>query len=142
MSDKEIIVASLARIERRIRANRLFNELTFGAIFFLAIPLLLKFWDLFDPFRGVTISIIVGIWVLLFGAYVIWRALQKGTLNQAAVSADEKARSAGRTEDRLLVCQQSTSLRMGRRADPPRCPERAGLKLEHAVPATYSKDCL
>lgn len=90
MSDKEIIVAALARIERRIRVNRLLTELTFGAIFFFAIPLLLKLWDLFDPFRGVTISIIIGIWVLLFGAYITWRALQKGTLNQAAVSADAK----------------------------------------------------
>src|SRR5437588_5555123 len=91
MSDKEIIVASLERIERRIRINRLVHELTLGAILFFAIPLLLKIWDLFDPFRGVTISIIIGIWVLLFGAYIAWRAIQKGTLSQAAVSADAKA---------------------------------------------------
>jgi hypothetical protein len=91
MSDKEIIVASLQRIERRIRINRLLHELMFGAILFFAIPLLLKVWDLFDPLRGVTISIIVGIWVLLFSAYIAWRALQKGTLSQAAVSADAKA---------------------------------------------------
>ena len=123
MSDKEIIVAALARIERRIRVNRLLTELTFGAIFFFAIPLLLKLWDLFDPFRGVTISIIIGIWVLLFGAYITWRALQKGTLNQAAVSATER-RSARRIEDGLLVRKQSTSFRMGGRADAPRCPER------------------
>src|SRR5262249_59612584 len=79
MSDKEIIVASLERIERRIRTNRLLHELTFGAILFFAFPLILKIWDLFDPLRGATISIIVGIWVLLFVAYVTWRALQKGT---------------------------------------------------------------
>jgi hypothetical protein len=91
MSDKEIIVASLERIERRIRINRLLHELTLGAILFFAIPLLLKVWDLFDPLRGGTISIIVGIWVLLFVAYITWRALQRGTLNQAAVSADTKA---------------------------------------------------
>src|SRR5262249_16181959 len=90
MSDKEIIVASLKRIERRIRINRLLHELMLGAILFFAIPLLLKVWDLFNPLRGVTISIIVGIWVLLFSRYVAWRALQKGTLSQAAVSADAK----------------------------------------------------
>ena len=81
----------LSRVSRgEFESNRLLTELTFGAIFFFAIPLLLKLWDLFDPFRGVTISIIIGIWVLLFGAYITWRALQKGTLNQAAVSADAK----------------------------------------------------
>jgi hypothetical protein len=91
MSDKEIIVTSLRRVERRIRTNRLFNELNFGAILFLAIPLLLKMWDLFEPMRGVTVSIIVGIWVLLFTAFVLWRAMQRGTLEQAAASVDQCA---------------------------------------------------
>jgi hypothetical protein len=92
MSDKEIIVASLHRVERRIRTNRLLKELAFGAIVFLAIPLLLKIWDLYAPLRGVTVSIIVGSWVLLFAAYVVWRSLQKGTLNEAAVSIDATAK--------------------------------------------------
>ena len=91
MSDKEIIIGSLQRVERRIRTNRLFNELTFGAILFLAIPLLLKIWDLAEPLRGVTVSIIVGIWVLLFTAFLVWRGVQKGTLKQAAVSVDKRA---------------------------------------------------
>src|SRR5256885_15926667 len=91
MSDKEIIIASLQRVERRIRANRLFNKLTLGAALFLSIPLLLKIWDLFVPLRGATISIIVGTWVLSFGAYVVWRVMQKGTLNQAAASIDKNA---------------------------------------------------
>ena len=91
MSDKEIIVASLHRVEKRIRRNRLSKELAFGAIVFLAVPLLLKIWDLFDPLRGATVSIIVGSWVLLFSGYVIWRSLQKGTLNEAAASVDATA---------------------------------------------------
>jgi len=91
MSDKEIIIASLRRVERRIRANRLFTELSFGALLFLALPLLLKLWDLVQPMRGVTVSIIAGIWVLLFAGYVAWRVIQKGTLEQAASSADQRA---------------------------------------------------
>jgi len=91
MSDKEIIIASLRRIERRIRANRLFTELNLGATFFLAIPLLLKLWDLVYPLRGVTISIVVGIWVLLFVTFAVWRIVQKGTLQEAAASADARA---------------------------------------------------
>jgi hypothetical protein len=91
MSDKQIITTSLERIERRIRTNRLFTELSLGATLFLAIPLLLKIWDLFEPMRGVTISLIGGIWVLLFGAFVVWRVTQKGTLEHAAASVDERA---------------------------------------------------
>jgi hypothetical protein len=91
MSDKEIIIASLRRVERRIRANRLFTELNLGATLFLAIPLLLKFWDLVYPLRAVTISIVVGIWVLLFVAFAVWRIVQKGTLQEAAASADAHA---------------------------------------------------
>jgi hypothetical protein len=91
MSDQEIIVRSLKRVEKRIRTNRLFAELTRGAIFFFTLPLLLKIWDLFDPLRGTTVSILVGIWVLLFGSYVLWRSFQKGTLGQAAASLDSNA---------------------------------------------------
>src|SRR5262245_26849274 len=91
MSDKEIIIASLRRVERRIRANRLFTELNLGAAFFLSVPLLLKMWDLVEPLRGVTIGIIGGIWVLLFIAFAVWRLVQKGTLQEAAASADTRA---------------------------------------------------
>jgi hypothetical protein len=91
MSDTEIIIAALRRVERRIRANRLFTELSLGATIFLAIPLLLKTWDLFQPLRGVTISIIVGIWVLLFAGFLVWRIAGKGTLDEAAASADQHA---------------------------------------------------
>jgi len=91
MSDKEIIIASLRRIERRIRTNRLFAELNLGVAFFLAIPVLLKIWDLITPMRGVTISIIGGLWVLLFAAFVVWRFVPRGTLEQAAASADQQA---------------------------------------------------
>src|SRR5437870_967207 len=91
MSDKEIIIKSLERVERRIRTNRLFNELALGATFFLAFPLALKIWDLFDPLRASAITIIAGIWVLLFATYVVWHSLRRGTLNQAAASIDRTA---------------------------------------------------
>src|SRR5262249_30572257 len=82
MSDKEIIIASLRRVERRIRTNRVLTELTLGTAFFLAIPLLLKIWDLIAPMRGSTISIIGGVWVLLLAAFIIWRFIPKGNLQQ------------------------------------------------------------
>jgi hypothetical protein len=91
MSDKEIIIASLRRAERRIRTNRLFTELNLGVLAFLAIPLLLKIWNLVEPMRGITISIIGGIWLLLIAAFLVWRIAQRGTLEQAAASIDTNA---------------------------------------------------
>jgi hypothetical protein len=91
MSDKEIIIRTLERIERRIRANRLFKELGLGATFFLAFPLACKVWDLLYPFRASTITLLAGTWILLFAAYVVWRSLRKTTGNQAAVSIDKAA---------------------------------------------------
>src|SRR6516225_3454999 len=91
MSDKQIIIKSLERVERRIRTNRFLKALALGATLFLAFPLALKLWDLFDPLRASTIAIIAGIWVLLFAAYVVSRGLRKATLNQAAASIDKVA---------------------------------------------------
>src|SRR5213593_1202031 len=91
MSDKEIIIKLLERVERRIRTNRLLNELARGTTFFLAFPLALKVWDLFDPLRGATIAVIAGIWILLFAAYVVWRSLSRATLRQAAALIDKAA---------------------------------------------------
>jgi hypothetical protein len=91
MSDKDIIINSLERVERRIRTNRLFNELTFGTALFLAFPIVVKLWDLVSPIRGRTIAILGGLWAAVFIGYVVSRFLQKGTLSQAAASVDKRA---------------------------------------------------
>src|SRR2546430_8016756 len=91
MSDRDTIIGWLERVERRIRANRLFQELTLGLTLFLIFPLALKIWDLFSPLRGRTITIVIGLWVVSFTAYFVWRLLQKGTIGQAAASVDTKA---------------------------------------------------
>ena len=91
MSDKETIIRTLERIERRIRANRLFNELALGATFFLAFPVAWKIWDLFDPFRASTIAVVAGTWILLFAGYVVWCGLQRTPRNRAAASVDKAA---------------------------------------------------
>ena len=91
MSDREIITTWLKRVERRIRANRLFRELTFGSTLLLAFPLGLKVWDLFSPFRARTLTILFTLWAVGFGAHLVWQLLQKGTLGQAAASVDTTA---------------------------------------------------
>jgi len=80
-----------SEVERRIRTNRLFNELALGATFFLAFPLALKIWicsttSSLDDYHHR--------WYLgsTFAAYVVWRSLRRGTLNQAAALIDTTAR--------------------------------------------------
>ena len=91
MADREIIISSLKKVERRIRANRLFQELTFGLTLFLAFPVVLKIWDLFSPFRATSLLIIVAVWLISLTGYIGWRIGKKGTLDEAAASIDEKA---------------------------------------------------
>ena len=91
MSDKEIIIKALDRIERRIRANRILDELGLGTAFFLAFPLACKLWDIVDPFRASTIATIAGTWILLFAGYVVWCSLRKPPVTGAAASIDKAA---------------------------------------------------
>jgi hypothetical protein len=91
MSDREIIIKSLEKAERRLRTNRLFGDLTFSLSLFLLFPLVFKIWDLLSPFRGTTVAVVLGTWVTCLAFYSLWRTLQKGTLEQAAAQVDTKA---------------------------------------------------
>lgn len=91
MSDREIIIKSLEKAERRLRTNRLFGDLTFSLSLFLLFPLAFKIWDLFSPFRGRTVAVALGAWVAYLAIYCFLRILQKGTLEQTAAQVDTKA---------------------------------------------------
>jgi len=91
MSDKEIIIRSLEKVERRIRLNRLLRELTFGLSIFLLVPVLFKTWDLFRPFRGITVIVVIGLWLIGVIGYFAWRISQKSTLAYAAAAIDHRA---------------------------------------------------
>jgi hypothetical protein len=91
MSDKEIIIRSLEKVERRMRTNRLLRELTFGLSIFLLIPVLFKLLDLFRPFRGVTVIVVLGLWFAGLVSYCLWRMSGKGNLTHAAAELDQKA---------------------------------------------------
>ena len=90
MSDKEIIIKSLEKVERRLRTNRLFRDLAGTLSLFLLFPLALKIWDLFLPFRGSTVAIILFVWFSLFAFYFLRRILQMGTLEETAAQLDRK----------------------------------------------------
>ena len=91
MSDKELIISSLERVERRIRTNRLLIELTLAVCLALIVPVLFKVVDLFHPFRGATVAIVFVLWLIGVTAYIAWKVSQKATLGEAAAALDQKA---------------------------------------------------
>ena len=91
MSDREIIFQLLRTVEWRIRTNRLFHELTVGLSVVLAALILFKIWDLFSPFRGLTIGIVASVLIILYAVFAVWRIRLRGTLEQAADLIDRKA---------------------------------------------------
>src|SRR4030095_4948016 len=90
MSDKEVIIKSLEKVERRVRTNRLFKDLTGSFSLFLLFPLAFKIWDLFLPFRGTTVAIVLFVWLSLFVLYFLPRVLQMGKLEETAAQLDQK----------------------------------------------------
>ena len=56
MSDKEVIIKSLKKVERRLRSNRLLTDLTFSLSLFLLFIIGFKILDLISPFRGRTVA--------------------------------------------------------------------------------------
>ncbi len=91
MSDKELIIKSLQKVERRMRTNRLLREVAFGLCISLLIPVLFKVWDIFRPFGGRTVAIVLVLWVIGVAAYVGWKMSQKATLLEAAAAIDTRA---------------------------------------------------
>ncbi len=91
MSDREIIIKSLEKAERRLRTNRLFRDLTFSLSLFLLFPIAFKIWDLFSPLRGGTVAVVLLVWLSALALYSLWRTLQMSTLEQTAAQVDKKA---------------------------------------------------
>ena len=91
MSDKELIIRSLEKLDQRIRMNRLLRSLAFGLSIFLLVPVLFKLLDLFSPFRGITVAVVLGLWFVALIAYCIWRISERTPLANAASELDNRA---------------------------------------------------
>jgi len=91
MSDKELIIRSLENVNRRIRTNRLLGELTSGFCAFLIIPVVFKVWDLFRPFSGLTVTIVLTLWLIGLIGYLAWRMSGRSSLYHAAAALDHRA---------------------------------------------------
>src|SRR5438046_6915985 len=92
MSDAEVIIQFLKKIEWRIRANRRLREVTLGMWIALTFLTLVKMWDLVSPFKAPTIRFFVGVCALVLFGYALWLLRKKGTLDEAAISIDRTAR--------------------------------------------------
>src|SRR5213593_388957 len=92
MTDEEIIVQFLKKIEWRIRANQRLGEMTLAVWIALTFLTLIKIWDLVSPFRTSTIRFFIAACTLALFGYALWLLRKKGTLDEAAVSIDRIAR--------------------------------------------------
>src|ERR1043166_2293761 len=90
MSDREIIIKSLEKAERRVRTNRLFRDLTIAFSWFLLFPVAFKIWDLLSPFRATTVSVVLLVWFSSFVLYILWRTIRSGNLDETAAQLDKK----------------------------------------------------
>jgi len=92
MSDAEVIIQFLKKIEWRIRANRRLREVTLGMWIALTFLTLVKIWDLVSPFKAPTIRFFISACALVLFGYALWLLRKKGTLDEAAISIDRTAR--------------------------------------------------
>jgi hypothetical protein len=90
MTDRETIIGLLRKAERRLWADRLFNELSFALALFLLFPLALKACDLFVGFTGTTVAALVGVWFVAFAGYGLTLSRRKVTLANAAAALDKR----------------------------------------------------
>src|SRR5690242_8687455 len=91
MSDRDLIIGLLKRVERRKRANRIFRSVAAGVCISLLVPITFKLIDLFNPFRGRTVVFVLATWGVLSIAYFIWRLRGRETLEDVAARLDHQA---------------------------------------------------
>ena len=91
MSDRDLIIGLLKRVERRTRANRFFKNAAACLSISLLIPIAFKLMDLVFPFRGRTVAVVLTLWVVGSIGYFVWRLRGSETLADVAARLDRKA---------------------------------------------------
>jgi hypothetical protein len=91
MSDTEIILQLLRRVEWRVRANRLLRDFMLAASTALALIIALRVWDLFSPLKSTTFALFGTACAVVLAGYFVWRLRERSSLDQAAASIDLKA---------------------------------------------------
>src|SRR5262245_15086655 len=89
MSDSELIIRLLKATEKRIRSNRILQELATGLAVALAVPVLFKVLDFILLFRFSTVSIFFVAWAICTSAWLLWRIRGLGeSLQRTAADID------------------------------------------------------
>jgi hypothetical protein len=91
MSDREIIINLLRGVEWRLRIHRLLGEFMLAASVVLAVLVALKTVAIFFPVGFGLAVLAYAATALLFVGCLLWRFRRRGTLDQAAISVDQKA---------------------------------------------------
>jgi len=91
MSDRDLILNFLEKAERRSRSNRRFNEIAATLAIAFVVPVLFKVLDFFFLFRGRTVVVFLGLWLIATAAWAVTRLRGKNPLSQIAGTIDRKA---------------------------------------------------
>src|SRR5215468_4871301 len=91
MSDTEIILQLLRRVEWRLRSARLLHDSMLAVSIVLALFIALKVWDLFSPLRSGTTLVFSAVCGGIMVGCLVWRFRQRIPVNHAAASVDLKA---------------------------------------------------
>ena len=92
MSDSESIIRLLKAAEKRVRGNRVIQEIAYGLSIALIIPVLFKILDFFVGFRLTTVAIFFIVWTVITVLWLYWRTrgLAK-PLQEVAANLDSRS---------------------------------------------------
>src|SRR4030095_11810354 len=92
MSDSESIIRLLKAAEKRVRGNRMLQEVAYGLAIALVLPVLFKIVDFFVGFRLTTVAVFFAVWGIGTAIWLFWRARGLGEpLQKVAASIDSKS---------------------------------------------------
>src|SRR5688572_3541036 len=92
MSDRELIIGLLERIERRMRANRFLKRIGASLSIALAFPIAFKLLDLVWPFQARTVTGFFVVWAIATILFIGWKVLGgRDSLPEVAARLDQKA---------------------------------------------------
>ena len=92
MSDSELIIRLLKAAEKRVRGNRVLQEIASGLAIALLLPVLFKIVDFFVGFRLSTVAIFFVVWGVATAVWLLWRTRGLGEpLQRIAASLDNRS---------------------------------------------------
>jgi ribosome-binding protein aMBF1 (putative translation factor) len=92
MSDSELIIRLLKAAEKRVRGNRVLQQVASGLALALLLPVVFKIVDFFVGFRLATVAIFFVVWGAATAIWLFWRTRGLGeSLQGIAASLDNRA---------------------------------------------------